>query len=82
MNKRWSKDIKIKIVKELIDGRSYSSIAKEYGIKSTGMMANWKAQYLNGTLSDNQPGRKRIDEVEEYELLKKCYAQLKKIRTK
>lgn len=81
-NKKWDYEIKVKYVKELLNGRSYSSIAKEINAKSEGMIANWKKQYLNGTLGNNgKPGRKPNDATD-YELLKKCYAQLMKIRSK
>jgi transposase-like protein len=81
-NKKWDYETKVEIVKQLNDGRSYSSISKEYGVKSTGMLANWKRDYNNNELKDNKPGRPIKNEAEEYDILKKCYAQLMKIRSK
>ncbi len=81
-NKRWDIKTKIEIVEQLNEGRSYNSICTEYEIKSTGMLANWKRDYNNGELKDNRPGRPVKNEAEEYEILKKCYAQLMKIRSK
>lgn len=81
-NKKWDIETKIKIVEQLNEGRSYKSICQEYGITSSGMIANWKRVYNNGELKDNKPGRPVKNEAEEYEILKKCYAQLMKIRSK
>lgn len=81
-NKIWDYETKVEIVKQLNNGRSYVSICKEYGVKSTGMLANWKRDYNNGELKDNKPGRPIKNETEEYEILKKCYAQLMIIRSK
>lgn len=57
-------------------------LLKKYNFKSTGMLANWKKQYLNETLSkDDNRGRKR-QECDDFKILKKCFAQLTKIRLK
>lgn len=81
-NKIWSYETKVEIVELVIKGRSYSSVAKEYGITSNGMIANWKKAYEKGTLSNLKPGAQVKNEAEDYEILKKCYAQLMKIRSK
>lgn len=81
-NKQWEYETKVEIVKLLQEGRSYYSICKEYKISSAGMIGNWKREYLKGTLSRRKAGRPRQDKENEYEILKKCYAQLMKIRTR
>ena len=81
-NMKWDYETKVKFVKYLLTGRSYNSVCKEFGIKSKGMLANWKRDYLNGDLSKGEPGRPIKSDAEEYEILKKCYAQLMKIRSK
>ncbi len=81
-NKQWNYETKVKIVNSLLQGQSYSSLCKEYGITSSGMIANWKKAYLNGTLIDQKPGRPKGSEEDDYEILKKCYAQLMKIRSR
>lgn len=81
-NKKWDYETKIEMVESLINGRSYSSIIKEYGVSSKGMVANWKRMYLEGTLKDRGQGRPVVNEESDYEMLKKCYAQLMKIRSK
>ena len=81
--KKWSYEFKVKCVEMLIEGRSYSSICDEYNISSSGMVANWKRDYLSGKLSKNEKiGRPVVSNADEYEILKKCYAQLMKIRSK
>lgn len=79
-NKKWTEKEKIKIVKELLSGVSYSEICEKYNIKSTGMVANWKRKYLNGENLGGTPGRKPYDKEMEYEILKKSFALLKEIR--
>lgn len=71
---------KLKIVQEVLKGRTYSSVSEEYNVRS-GTIANWKRKHLEGTLHiDNRGKPKR--EVEDIEILKKSYALLMKIRKK
>lgn len=79
-NRKWTLEEKEKIVKELINGSTYTELTKKYNIKSKGMIANWKRLYLNGISLDRQQGRKKIDKDLEYEILKKSFALLKQIR--
>lgn len=46
------------------------------------MLANWKRDYLNGSLSKEDNRGRKPKPVDDYELLKKCYAQLMQIRLK
>lgn len=79
-NRKWTLEEKEKIVKELINGSTYTELTKKYNIKSKGMIANWKRLYLNGISLDRQQGRKKIDKDLGYEILKKSFALLKQIR--
>lgn len=80
-NKKWSYELKVEVCERLIAGESYSSLVREYGFKSSGMLANWKKAYLSGNLSKNsKQGRKKC-EADDLEILKKCFAQLMKIRS-
>lgn len=81
-NSKWDYETKVKCVEYLLEGRSYRSVCKEFSIKSRGMLANWKRDYLKGELTSRNPGRPVKNEDEEYEILKKCYAQLMKIRSR
>jgi len=81
-NRKWSYKLKVEICKRLISGESYSYLAKEYNVKSTGMLANWKKAYLDGTLTKNRKQGRQKCEVGDVEILKKCFAQLMKIRSK
>jgi transposase-like protein len=80
-NRKWDYETKVKYAKQLIAGRSYTSIARELGLNTYGMLGTWKREYLNGTLSEKDNRGKKATEVDDYELLKKCYAQLMKIRS-
>ena len=74
---------KKKIVEELLNGASYSYLAKKYNISRTGTIANWKTKYLEGTLAiDNRGIQKSQQECEDIEILKKSYALLMEIRNK
>ncbi|NLC97231.1 MAG: helix-turn-helix domain-containing protein [Erysipelotrichaceae bacterium] len=79
-NKVWTEEEKIKIVKEKLAGGSYRDLANKYDIKSEGMIANWKRKYENGESLAGKQGRKKLDKDLEYEILKKSFALLKKIR--
>jgi len=69
------------VVKEALNGVSYSVLCKKYNISHQGTIANWKRKYLEGALQDKQRGRKAID-IDDYEILKKSYALLMEIRSK
>ena len=74
--RKWSYEIKVEICERLVSGQSYTSVAKEFNGKSRGMLANWKRKYLEGTLSkEDNRGRKKV-QIDDLEILKKCYAQL------
>lgn len=82
-NKKWTIEEKTKIVREFIDGESVTSLSIKYNVKSRGMIANWKKEYIaNGNKFVNKTkGRKKIN-FDEIEVLKKSYALLMKIRSK
>ncbi len=69
---------KKQIINELLSGVSYSYLSEKYNVRS-GTIANWKRKYLEGSLNQDNRGRKP-EEIDDVELLKKCYALLKKIR--
>ena len=77
--KRSYKEKKI-IVEEHLKGASYVQVSKKYGVR-TGTIANWKKKYLNGTLGIDNRGKSKQN-VEDVEILKKCYALLMEIRSK
>ena len=80
--RKWSYEIKVEICERLVSGQSYTSVAKEFNCKSRGMLANWKRKYLEGTLSkEDNRGRKK-EQIDDLEILKKCYAQLIVIRSR
>ncbi len=79
-NKKWDSKLKEKIVLEVMKGATYSEVCSKYGISSTGMVANWKRDYLNGKPLNGRQGRKSYDKDMEYEILKKSFALLKEIR--
>lgn len=81
-NRNWSYEEKVNIVLKSIEGQSYNSLQKEFNIKSRGMIANWKKAYLNSTLSKEDRRGKPRKEFDDIEMIKKCYAQLMKIRSK
>ena len=74
-----SYEVKKKIVEELLSGKSYSTLAKKYEISRSGTIANWKRKYLNGTLNQDNRG-KRLKPIEDIDILKKSYALLMEIR--
>jgi len=81
-NKKWTIEEKIKIVKEYLEGSSVNQLRKKYSIKSTGTITSWKNKYLNGELINKPKGRPKYDKEMEYEILKKSYALLIKIRNR
>lgn len=80
MNKKISRNYieKKKIVEELLNGASYSTLSKKYSVLS-GTIANWKKKYLEGTLAIDNRGKKP-KEIEDIDILKKSYALLMEIR--
>jgi transposase-like protein len=79
-HKQRSYELKKEIVEEVLKGRSYSSVSKEYNVLP-GTIANWKRKYLKGTLNQDNRGRKPA-EVTDLDILKKSYALLMEIRSK
>lgn len=74
---------KIKIVKEFKNGATIPYLCKKYDISGKGTISVWNTKYDNGTLSqDNRGKRKYQTELEDYEILKKSYALLMEIRNK
>ena len=71
---------KKEIVEEQLRGVSYNSLSKKYDVR-TGTIANWKKKYLEGTLNQDERGRK-AKEYDDVEILKKCYALLTKMRSR
>lgn len=71
-------ELKLEIVQELLKGRTYKSVSDEYNVLP-GTIANWKKKHLEGTLHLDRRGRNAGD-VEDIEILKKCYTQLMRIR--
>ena len=69
---------KKKIVEELLNGKSYSTLSKKYNILA-GTIANWKKKYLEGTLAVDNRGKKP-QQIEDIDILKKSYALLIEIR--
>lgn len=43
-NKHWTKEDKIKLINEVLDGKSYQQVARENDI-SGGMLRNWIIKY-------------------------------------
>ncbi len=80
-NRIWTYEKKLIIINERLSGATLRELCDKYNIKSDGMIANWVRNYKNGTLSVHQQGRPK-DTVDELDILKKCFAQLTKIRTK
>lgn len=68
------------IVEEVLSGRSYSSVSKEFNVRS-GTIANWKRKHLDGTLNIDNRGKPR-QKIEDIDILKKSYALLMEIRNK
>lgn len=71
---------KKEIVEEQISGSSYAQVSKKYNVR-TGTIANWKKKYLNGTLDIDNRGKPK-NNINDVEILKKCYALLIEIRSK
>lgn len=80
-NRIWSYEEKVLIIKERKSGVTLKSLQEKYKIKSAGMIVNWVRDYDNNCLSIYQQGKPK-HQASEYEILKKCYAQLMKIRSK
>lgn len=79
-HKKWTLEQKKQIVKEFKEGATISYLANKYGIPSFSTVSRWNKEYDEGRLGiDNRRKIKR--EVEDYEILKKSYALLIKIRT-
>lgn len=72
---------KVKIVKEYKAGASISYLCEKYNISGTGTISTWNKKYDEGTLAiDNRGKRKNLEEIEDIDILKKCYATLMEIR--
>ena len=76
--KKRTYEEKLKIVNEVLMGRSYSSVSQEFGVRG-GTIANWKRKHLEGTLHLDRRG-KSIGDVEDIEIIKKSYTVLMRIR--
>ncbi len=83
-NKKWSNEEKLQIVKEHLNGASIHMLMKKYNIKSSGTVTCWKKKYFNNELFLDRRGTSKnlLNKDLEYQVLKKSYALLKKIRTK
>ncbi len=83
-NKNWTNEEKLQIVNEHLNGASIHMLMKKYNIKSSGTVTFWKKKYLNNELFIDKRGapKNALNKDLEYEILKKSYALLKKIRTK
>lgn len=78
-NKKWKYEEKLRIVKEYRNGATISYLMKKYGIPSWGTVSVWNKKYENGTLKQDNRGRKKV-EIEDIDILKKSYALLMEIR--
>lgn len=78
-NRKWTYEEKLKIVKEFRNGASISQLRKKYKISSTSNVSRWNQEYENGTLKQDNRGRKKV-EIEDIDILKKSYALLMEIR--
>ena len=58
-NRYWSKENKLKIIKEVLDGKSSYEVAKKYDI-SSGMVRSWVIKYREfgeeGLVNKRKPG--------------------------
>ena len=80
-HKKRTLEEKIKIVKEYKKGASITYLCEKYGISGTGSISTWNKKYDAGTLNiDNRGKKKSLEEIEDIEILKKCYAALMEIR--
>lgn len=79
-HKKRTYEEKEKIVKEQINGVTYSVLSKKYNVLP-GTITNWKKKYLEGTLKEDNRGKPK-HEVSDIEILKKSYALLMEIRSK
>lgn len=78
---KYTKEFKLKIANEVLEGKSYTQIEREYGILR-GTAYIWVSRLkLGKELNDNR-GKHNQQEYDEYEFLKKSFALLKKIRIK
>ena len=70
-----------KIVKEYKAGASITYLCEKDNISGTGTILIWNKKYDEGTLGiDNRGKRKDLEEIEDIDILKKCYAALMEIR--
>ena len=78
---KYTKEFKLIIANEILEGKGYTQIEREYGILR-GTAYTWVSRLkLGKELNDNR-GKHNQKEYDEYEFLKKSFALLKKIRTK
>lgn len=77
--RKWTYEEKLKIVKEFRNGATISYLMKKYNIPSWGTVSKWNEKYENGTLKQDNRGRKKV-EIEDIDILKKSYALLMEIR--
>lgn len=77
--RKWTLEEKEKIVKEFKNGATISYLNNKYGISGFGTVSRWNKEYEDGTLGQDNRGRKK-QEIEDIEILKKSYALLIKIR--
>lgn len=58
-NRYWSKEDKLKIINEVLEGKSSSEVAKKYDI-SSGLIRNWVIKYRefgeNALVNKKKPG--------------------------
>lgn len=78
-HKKWTLEEKEIIVKEFRNGATISYLNNKYGISGFGTVSRWNKEYEDGTLGQDNRGRKK-QEIEDIEILKKSYALLIKIR--
>lgn len=78
--RKWKLEEKEKIVKEFRNGATISYLNNKYGISGMGTVSRWNQEYENGTLGQDNRGRKK-QEIEDIDILKKSYALLMEIRS-
>lgn len=77
-NKKRSLEEKLIIVKTVINGElTYPEACKKYDVSNPGTIHSWVRKYKENRLHIDG----RSSEIDEYEILKKSYALLKKIRS-
>ena len=83
MGKQRTYEEKLRIVKEFRSGATIPYLNKKYKIPSTHTISTWNKKYDEGTLNvDNRGKRKKQQEIEDIDILKKSYALLMEIRSK